>query len=71
MSYSVCLDCKEMVGGYQKYCPECLPKYRQKEAYEFFWKSHGYEFLEEPKRGEEIDSDRTEEWDEIVMREKP
>ena len=35
MSYSICFNCKEMVGSYQKYCRECEGTYKQDEA---FWK---------------------------------
>ena len=31
MSYSVCIKCKTMVGGYEKYCPACLEKYHIKQ----------------------------------------
>lgn len=57
MSYSVCLECKSMVPGYQKYCPKC--EYNKKENIDYysFWKSHGYEFYQEPLRTQELKKD--------------
>ncbi len=28
MSYSVCINCREMVPAYEKYCERCLRRYR-------------------------------------------
>lgn len=38
MSYSVCLKCEDMVGGYQKYCIECSQKFNLRND-ELFWKN--------------------------------
>lgn len=27
MSYCVCMNCKAMVSGYEKYCPACIKKW--------------------------------------------
>lgn len=55
MSYSVCIECKEMVSGYEKYCGSCSVSKKSND--EAFWKTHGYDFLQEPKRSEEIRKD--------------
>ena len=65
MSYSSCLDCKEMVSSYNKYCPKCQPKYRTNDP--GYWKTHGYDDFQEPRRSEELERDRSKEWDEIAM----
>lgn len=58
MSYSVCLECREMVIGYEKYCHKCV-KSKKGNDYEF-WKNHGYEYLQDPLRLEEINKDLKE-----------
>lgn len=52
MSYSVCLACRNMVGGYEKYCDKCAEDHKQ----DFhFWKTHDYSYLNDPhKRSVEI-----------------
>lgn len=57
MSYSVCLECKAMVTGYQKYCPKCEHNKKDNLAYYGFWKDHGYEFYQEPLRTSELKKD--------------
>ena len=32
MSYSVCLICDKMVSYYEKYCPECLKRYKLRQG---------------------------------------
>lgn len=32
MSYSTCLICEKMVGGYQKYCERCLKKHKLRQG---------------------------------------
>lgn len=59
MSYSVCLNCRDMVEYLQKYCKKCEVKHNLKQDV-YFWKTHGYEFLNEPKRSEEIKKDSYE-----------
>lgn len=56
MSYSVCLECKDMVAGYEKYCPECSKDKTKNDKQ--FWKTHGYEYLDEPLRSHEIKKDQ-------------
>lgn len=55
MSYSCCLNCKEMVGSYQKYCRECEKKFKQDEK---FWETASYEIYKEPKRSEHLEKDK-------------
>ena len=35
MSFSICIKCRQMVGCYEKYCPQCVSKYgvRQDETF--------------------------------------
>lgn len=65
MSYSVCIECREMVSAYEKYCLKCEQGKRVNPP--DFWKDHDYSFLEEPKRTQEIVKD-TLSADEIAQR---
>jgi len=55
MSYSVCLDCKNMVSRYEKYCGKCAPSKKSNDPE--FWKTHGYDYLNEPLRTVELEKD--------------
>lgn len=59
MSYSVCLRCEKAVRQYEKYCDECAREYRQDEN---FWKTHGYDYLEQPKKLQELLADKAIPW---------
>lgn len=41
MSYSVCLNCKEMVGSYEKYCTDCEDVLNVENT-KLFWKNFDY-----------------------------
>lgn len=70
MSYSVCLECREMVGGYQKYCSKCEKTKKQSDSYWDFWKTHGYEFYEEPLRTKELKRDSKDPTPYMIMGER-
>ena len=42
MSYSVCINCQEMVPAYEKYCERCLKRYPQLKQVEDFWRHFMY-----------------------------
>jgi len=42
MSYSVCINCEQMVPAYEKYCSKCLKRYPQLNQTEDFWKHYHY-----------------------------
>ena len=54
MSYSVCLECQEIVSCYEKYCAKHEKQYQQDNDY---WKTHGYADLQEPRRTEILNND--------------
>ena len=54
MGYSTCLECKNMVSSYEKYCQKCAFGKRNDLM---FWKTHDYSFYNEPKRSQEIAKD--------------
>jgi hypothetical protein len=64
MSYSCCLDCKEMVSAYEKYCVKCA---RDKTNDLHFWKTHGAEYYKEPLRSREIFTDKARAVDEYLF----
>lgn len=66
MGYSVCIQCKEMVSSYEKYCNTCSRNKKSNDG--MFWRTHGYEFLSEPKRTEEIQKDQFTEEDYARMK---
>lgn len=61
MSYSICLNCKEMVRQYEKYCDACERQHNLKND-KAFWKTNGYDYYQEPLRSNEIAKDR-QEWE--------
>jgi len=52
MSYSICLNCKNPVTAYEKYCPMCELIYKQDETY---WKNHHFSDID---RDEELTKDK-------------
>jgi hypothetical protein len=42
VSYSMCINCEQMVPCYEKYCVRCLKKYPQLKQTEDFWKNYHY-----------------------------
>ena len=42
MSFSVCINCEQMVPSYEKYCGACLKRYRQLKQVEDFWRNYHY-----------------------------
>lgn len=40
MSYSVCVNCQDMVSMYEKYCPKCIKAYGLPDV-PMFWKTTG------------------------------
>lgn len=44
-----------MVPTYEKYCSKCAENKKQNDLN--FWKTHGYDYFEEPKRTNEIKKD--------------
>jgi hypothetical protein len=42
MSASFCINCDKMVGGYEKYCLDCVDKYGVKQDVSY-WKTRGFE----------------------------
>jgi hypothetical protein len=54
MSYSVCLNCKEMVKSYEKYCDKCSCSFKQDVD---FWKNNGYDIYKEPNRSKHLQLD--------------
>lgn len=42
MSYSVCINCKQMVPAHEKYCGACLKRYPQLKQVSDFWKHYHY-----------------------------
>lgn len=42
MSYSVCINCKQMVPAYEKYCGRCLERYPHLKQVADFWKHYAY-----------------------------
>lgn len=50
MSYSVCIKCGEMVGGYEKYCKLCANRYLVKNDIEFHRTPHTKEDIESELR---------------------
>lgn len=55
MSYSVCFNCMQMVGGYEKYCLPCQKKYGLPNVPEF-WKTHNWADVE-PERAKVISNE--------------
>lgn len=53
MSYSICLKCKDIVGGYEKYCQECAKRYHQNRSFWGYNNAHDY-FHDEEKRHKEL-----------------
>lgn len=41
MSASQCIKCESIVGGYEKYCPECVAKYGVRQDVNF-WRNHWF-----------------------------
>ena len=58
MSYSICLQCKDMVSRYEKYCPLCAKTKKENDLE--FWRTHGFDFLNEPQRSQELKKDEKE-----------
>lgn len=58
MSYSICLQCKDVVRRYEKYCDLCAKDKRENDLE--FWRTHSYEFLNEPQRSQELKKDQKE-----------
>ena len=42
MSYSVCINCEQIVPAYEKYCGRCLKRYPQLKQVDDFWKNYVY-----------------------------
>lgn len=42
MSYSVCINCRQMVPAYEKYCDGCLGRYPHLIQVDDFWKNYFY-----------------------------
>ena len=55
MSYSVCLECMQMVYASEKYCSRCEKTKKSNPA--DFWKNRDGSFLQEPKRSQELARD--------------
>lgn len=56
MSYSICLQCKDVVRRHEKYCDLCAKDKRENDLE--FLRTHGYEFLNEPQRSQELKKDK-------------
>ena len=42
MSYSVCINCEQIVPAYEKYCGQCLKLYLQLKQDKDFWRHNVY-----------------------------
>jgi len=42
VSYSVCINCEQMVPMYEKYCRACLKKYPHLNQVDDFWRHYVY-----------------------------